>query len=72
MKTQVLFLSKEGIVDTSFYWLRFKPLSLQILHRIIQNLFSQISLTPKINQMLIQIVDLVSTLHPIKLTRKKL
>ena len=71
MKTQVLFLSKEGIVDTSFIGLDSTPVS-AILHRIIRNLFSQISLNPEINQGRIRIVDSVSTLHPIKRTRKNI
>lgn len=71
MKTQVLFLSKEGIVDTSFIGLD-STLSLQILHRIIRNLFSQISLNPEINQGQIRIVNSASTLHPIKRTRKNM
>lgn len=72
MKTQVLFLSKEGIVDTSFIDLDSTPVSAYILHRIIRNLFSQISLNPEINQGRIRIVNSASTLHPIKRTRKNM
>ena len=70
MKTQVLFLSKEGIVDTSFIGLDSTPVSANTSQNNPKSFLSN-KFKPG-NQGRIQIVDSASTLHPIKRMRKNM
>ena len=71
MKTQVLFLSKEGIVDTSFIGLDSTPVSANTSQNNPKSFLSN-KFKPGNQPRADSVVNSASTLHPIKRTRKNM